>query len=644
MALRHFKNRFACVAALATLASCSDGNVSQPAAINVPQCSGSACGAQGQPVSAPTSNAQLCPADQAISGNTYLGGAGSGEVVSLHIDATAMTYTLKWLESSVPLAAGTLTPTRKGVTISGNLTHPPAGTLPTAQQTRCAFVLMPGSSDSGYSTSNDFNQANPPTILLGFGIAGGGIPGATMEFDGYSAIATVAQNPGLQQFLGILTNANDLQTASAFLNNVIAPPFSFAGIAWALIRGGFGAVGITPDQLNMVQQVLIGLQTPAVQQTLVEVQSTLNTNPQALNSLLNSSLKIPSMIGAVPNRHVDFYPFLGFSSVSNNPADLQGTYNGLLYHVVPSGGYATSGTITHETFDKDGHCTSTNAVNTNYTSSATGCLTTGGAWAINPTGYFDSAAAPQIGTQFSALFSPSQIQATVATINGIVGGLSNQTLIGLSGIVDPAVVPVLQQTAQALGGTIPLLSALTLPKAGLIASAHMVLGQLNGATIPVIVRTGLMIPGTAPYFTNAQVDDESGIAVLSPATALKSGAIDGAYAGADSNFKYTGTVINGAAGSFIDPTSQQPESAFTLDYGQSTPGLIHLAESGNAPYQGDLITAGGLYAALIQGSANGGLASTSSGIGMGAAITPAAASPYFSVGALSGAAAQPGNP
>nr|WP_310004186.1 DUF2957 domain-containing protein [Caballeronia sp. LZ043] len=205
-------------------------------------------------------------------------------------------------------------------------------------------------------------------------------------------------------------------------------------------------------------------------------------------------------------------------------------------------------------------------------------------------------------------------------------------------------MPVLQQTAQALSGTIPLLSAMTLPKAGLIASAHMVLGQLNGATIPVIVRTGLMIPGTAPYFTNAQVDDESGIAVLSHATALKSGAIDGTYAGADSNFKYAGTVINGATGSFIDPTSQQPETAFTLDYGQSTPGVIHLAESGNAPYQGDLIAAGGLYAALIQGSANGGLASTSSGIGMGAAITPAAASPYFSVGALSGAAAQPGNP
>ncbi|MDR5779659.1 DUF2957 domain-containing protein [Caballeronia sp. LZ065] len=643
MALRHVKNRFALIAALATTAACSDGNVSAPAAINVPQCSGTACGAQGQPVSAPASSTPLCPADQTISASTYIGGAGSGEVVSLHIDATAMTYTLTWLESPVPLAAGTLAPTRKGVTISGNVTHPPAGALPTAQQTRCAFVLMPGSSASGYSTTADFNQANPPTILLGFGIAGGGIPGATIEFDGYSAVTTVAQDQGVQQFLGILTNANDLQTVNAFLNNVITPPFSFAGIAWSLIRGGFGLAGITTDQLKIVQQVLIALQTPAVQQTLAELRSALDANGQGLNALF-SSFKIPSMIGAVPNRHVDFYPFLGFSSVSNNPEQLQGTYNGLLYHVVPSGGYATSGAITHESFDKDGQCTSTNAANPNYTSSATGCLTTGGAWAANPAGYFDSAAAPQIGTQFSALFSPSQIQSVVATINGVAGALSNQVLLGTAGLVDPAIVPVLQQTAQALSGTIPLLSALTLPKAGLIASAHMVLGQLNGATIPVIVRTGLMTPGNAPFFTDAQIDDESGIAVLSHATALKSGALDGNYAGADSNFKYTGTVINGATGSFIDPTTQQPETAFTLDYGQSTPGLIHLAESGNASYQGDLIAAGGLYAALIEGSANGGLASSSSGIGMGSAITSATATPYFGVGALSGTAVQPGNP
>ena len=73
---------------------------------------------------------------------------------------------------------------------------------------------------------------------------------------------------------------------------------------------------------------------------------------------------------------------------------------------------------------------------------------------------------------------------------------------------------------------------------GKSATAHMVIGQLNGATVPVIVRTGNVNLGTPPLHLDAQVDDESGIAVLGAATAITSGAIDGGYAGADSNFKY----------------------------------------------------------------------------------------------------------
>lgn len=100
------------VLALATapfIAACGGGGGS-PTAASASQCSGSSCGTQGPPTSTPVS--PLCPTEAEIAQNTYLGGAGSGEIASLRIDATSMTYTLKWLESPVPLAAGQVTPTR----------------------------------------------------------------------------------------------------------------------------------------------------------------------------------------------------------------------------------------------------------------------------------------------------------------------------------------------------------------------------------------------------------------------------------------------------------------------------------------------------------------------------------------------------
>src|SRR5271163_2349586 len=104
------------------LIACGGGSASNPSAINVPQCSGSSCTGQGAPAQGTV--ASLCPATADIGNSTYLGGAGSGEVVSLNINAAAMTYTLKWLESPIPLATGTVTPSRAGVTITGPVAHP----------------------------------------------------------------------------------------------------------------------------------------------------------------------------------------------------------------------------------------------------------------------------------------------------------------------------------------------------------------------------------------------------------------------------------------------------------------------------------------------------------------------------------------
>lgn len=359
------------IATTPLLIACGGGKADNPGPINSPQCSGSSCGVQGPPASNSTA-AALCPATADIVKSTFLGGAGSGEVVQINIDATAMTYTLKWLESPIPLRTGTVTPTRAGTQITGAVIHPPTGTLPTAEQTRCAFILGAGTGTAAgdgqpYTTPGFANNPNPPMIFVGQGVAGGGIPGATVQFDGLSI-------------------------------------------------------------------PLIG-----------------------------------SGIGAVPNRHFDFYPFLGFASTTTDITKLPGTYNGLLYHLAPSGNYSTVATNTVETFDASGTCTSSNTANPNYSPNAGGCLTTGNPLTLNSNGYFDSQQAPQIVQQFQL------------------------PLVGATG------------------------------KSG---TAHMILGQVNGATVPLVVRTGFINLGTAPLHLDAKVDDESGIAMLAAATPLASGGFD----------------------------------------------------------------------------------------------------------------------
>lgn len=442
------------VLALATapfIAACGGGGGS-PTAASASQCSGSSCGTQGPPTSTPV--APLCPTEAEIAQSTYLGGAGSGEIASLKIDPASMTYTLKWLESPVPLAAGQVTPTRAGTTVTGSVTH--RTDLASAEQNRCAFVLQPGSgtaSDgSAYSTAGTFNASNPPTIFVGYGVAGGGIPGAELQY------------PGI---LGLF---------------------------------------------------------------------------------------------AVPDRKFEFYPFIGFSQVSTSLSDLNGTYNALIYHTQPTDTYHAVGTNATETFDGNGHCTV----------SSGSCTTTGGTWAASSNGsYFTSSTPPRI-----------------------VGGAT-------------------------LGNG---------------AHANMVLGKFNGAVVPIIVRTGYANPGTL------SVDDESGIAMLAAASPIAQGAIDGGYIGADSNIKYTASILQGTSGKFVNPTTSTAQSTFTLTYPASNQGLLTVQDSaGNGGYAiatafSPTATTGGLYAIVIQGEENGGLSPSSAIVGQ-----TTSAVPYFSIGAYVGA-------
>jgi hypothetical protein len=431
------------VAVTPFLIACGGGKADNPSPVTPTQCSGASCGPQGAPTPSATT-ATLCPDTADIVKSTYLGGAGSGEIVQLNIDATAMTYTLKWLESPIPLTSASVSVTRKGTQITGAVIH------------RCAFILGAGtgtaSDGTTYTTPDFVNNPNPPMILIGKGVAGGGIPGATIQYAGVS--------------LGITT------------------------------------------------------------------------------------------LGAVNKRHFDFYPFLGFASTTTDITKLPGTYNALLYHLSPTANYETVATNSVETFDASGNCTS---------SHSTGCLSTGHALTLNSNGYFDSTNPPQI------------VPSTGASANPF--------------------------------------------RTGNYGTAHMILGQLNGATVPLVVRTGYV--DTSNLLT-AKVDDESGIAMLAAATPLASGGFDGGYVGADSNFKYTATLVQGAAATFINPSTSAAQSTVGLSYGASSPGLVNVQDSSG--HTGLAIASGGLYATVIQGEENGGITSTSAN-----ADTPSA--PYFGIGA-----------
>jgi hypothetical protein len=453
MAFGKYRGAVLALAAVPLLLACG-GNADRPPAPDLPPCSGAACGAPPQqpaqqPVQQPNVVA-LCPASADIANDTYLGGTHSGEVVSLNIDAIAMTYRLTWLESSIPLRTGAVSPTRAGTMISGQVIHPPSGTLPSDEQTRCTFILGAGSGTAlgdglPYTTPDFVNNPNPPMIFVGQGVASGGIPGATVQFGG-----------------------------------------------------------------------VLGL-------------------------------------GVVDTRHFDFYPFFGFAHTTTDATQLTGTYNGLLYHTSPTALYATVATTTvGETFDASGNCTSV---------SSGGCLSVGNALTVNSNGYFDSTTPPQI-------------------ISGSSPGLL---------------------------------------RTGNFATSHMILGQVNGALVPLVVRTGSINTGTLA------VDDEEGIAILASTLPLVSGAFDGSYVGADSNFESITTVIRGVTGTFDNPSSLSVESGFGLSYGPPTPGLASVLDGGGNA--GFALASGGVYAIEIQGPQNGGVAPTS-------ANSTTSNTPYFGIGAM----------
>ncbi|MWL85813.1 DUF2957 domain-containing protein [Cupriavidus sp. SW-Y-13] len=168
------------------LAACGGGD-GEPGG-STPQASAQQCATHGTCTpSGPTTNApvaDICPSVLDYN-TTYTGGSGAGEFLKIQLDSRQGTYRIQILESAVPKETGTVSPTRAGVTLTGTMTHP-TRPLPTAAQNNCAYELKTATASDGISQAI-IDPANPPILFIGHGVAGGGIPGATIAYN----------NPGL---------------------------------------------------------------------------------------------------------------------------------------------------------------------------------------------------------------------------------------------------------------------------------------------------------------------------------------------------------------------------------------------------------------------------------------------------------------
>jgi Protein of unknown function (DUF2957) len=125
----------------------------------------------------------LCPTSLDYS-TVYTGGSGAGELVTVQLDTTAMTWKISYLKSPLPAQAGTATPTRDTAPFNvatGTLT--PETTLPTKKLNQCAYRLNGASLDPN----------TPARIFVGEGVAGGAIPGASLAYT--SPFGTGTINP-----------------------------------------------------------------------------------------------------------------------------------------------------------------------------------------------------------------------------------------------------------------------------------------------------------------------------------------------------------------------------------------------------------------------------------------------------------------
>ncbi|KVT02931.1 DUF2957 domain-containing protein [Burkholderia ubonensis] len=384
----------------------------------------SACGG-GSDNPPPLVEDRLCPAALDY-GTVYTGGAGSGELVKLQLDTTKMTWQVSYIESPVPRTTGTVTPTRAGTVDSGTLTQETL--LPTNKLNQCAFRLNGASLD----------PSRPARIFVGFGVAGGTIPGKEIQFG------------------GVLGQA------------------------------------------------------------------------------------------AVPDTKFPYYPFIGFSAIETNLANLAGTYSHVGFGEVPSQQFAPVSIDAKVTINADGtwiKCDSTGQF-------AGTCRQPGTNLAQSADG--------------SGAFQTNNYQSQVK----------------------------------------PTLS--TLPQ----GKGFMIVGKLRNQLVPILVRTGVANPNVQPDGNGVPgltADDESSISILAPQTAITVGSQNGEYIGVDSAFNYRTTALINNQATLLDPFQPSQASLATpldLNYTQKVPGTVTTVHTGagSTTPTGKFIFTGGVFGFLDNAS------------------------------------------
>jgi len=246
--------------------------------------------------------------------------------------------------------------------------------------------------------------------------------------------------------------------------------------------------------------------------------------------------------GAVPDTKFPYYPFIGFSTIETNLANIVGTYNQLGYHQIPSQNFAPTVVDTKITINADGTWTECDNAGVN----AGKCQQPGTNWTQASNG--------------SGAFETDNFQ-----------GQGKPTL---------ATSPV--------------------------GKGFMIVGKLRNQLVPILVRTGFAssTPSISPQGASQGpvADDESGISILAPQAAIGQRSQDGEYIGVDSQFDYRTTALEGLQATMLDPFNASQASlatALNLDYTQSVPGVVTTVHMGAAATPtGKFVFSGGVFGFL----------------------------------------------
>jgi hypothetical protein len=262
-------------------------------------------------------------------------------------------------------------------------------------------------------------------------------------------------------------------------------------------------------------------------------------------------------VGQVPDTTFPYYPFIAFSSIQTNIANVAGTYNQLGFHEIPSQDFAQVPVDSKITINADGTWSE--------------CDSTG----------INAGKCQQPGTNLAQSADGS-------------GAFETDNFLGQAAPTS-AVTPA--------------------------AKGFMIVGQLRNQLVPILIRTGYA--SSTVTFSHGipqgpVADDESGISILAPQSAIADDSQDGEYIGVDNQFDYRTTALEGTEATLLDPFNPSQASlatALNLDYtGSSVPGVVTSTHMGaSSTPTGQFIFTGGVYGFLDMS-------------------TPAA--PYFTIGAF----------